>query len=318
MFAISSRRFRIPCACSGALLAAGLVLGRSLAAQLPDETLVGELAHLLAATDARVLDASLLETALRSADRGVRRQAALAAGRIGDPAAVALLLPALADSDATVRANAAFALGLLKSSSAVSALVELVRAVPPAEQDAPQVEAAMALTRIGGAEAGRALHDILGNGTTPGVATPRAVSAALVAAWRLEDRGFVGSIAGYAEDPDPVVRWHALYTLGRLGAPKGAATLVGGLRDPDPRVRAVAARGLTRALLDSARIQWKSVADALQPLLTDTASAVRVNALRALAAVGDSSVAASVDLTRHRRRYQRRRAGRNDVGRAGW
>jgi len=75
----------------------------------------------------------------------VRRQAALAAGRIGDVAAVSLLLPALSDSDALVRTYAAFSLGLLKSPSAVSALVELVRSVPAAEQDAPQVEAATAL-----------------------------------------------------------------------------------------------------------------------------------------------------------------------------
>jgi len=272
---------------------AGVVLCRPLAAQQPDETLVGELARLLAVADARLLDVSFLETALRSADRGVRRQAALAAGRIGDAAAVPLLLPALSDSDATVQASAAFSLGLLKSTSAVPALLELVRAVPAAQQDAPQVEAATALARIGGVEAGRALRDILGNGTTPGVTTPRAVSAALVAAWRLGDRAFVGPIAGYADDPDPVVRWHALYALGRLRAPKGAVALVGGLQDPDPRVRAVAARGLTRALLDSARIQWKSVADALRPLLSDSGSAVRVNALRALAAVGDSTFASS-------------------------
>jgi cyclophilin family peptidyl-prolyl cis-trans isomerase len=293
MSAISSRQFRIRFACSAALLLAGVLVCRPVAAQLPDEALVGELARLLAAADARVLDASLLETALRSADRGVRRQAALAAGRIGDPTAVPLLLPALSDSDATVQANAAFSLGLLKSPSAVSALLELVRGVPAADQGAPQVEAAMALARIGGLEAGRALRDIVGNGTTAGVATPRAVSAALVAVWRLEDRGFVGPIGGYVDDPDPVVRLRALFALGRLRAPKGGAALVGGLRDPDPRVRAVAARGLTRALLDSAHIQWKSVADALRPLLTDSASAVRVNALRALAAVGDSSVASS-------------------------
>ena len=233
------------------------MLCRPIAAQQPDEALVGELARLLAAADARLFDASLLEAALRSADRGVRRQAALAAGRIGDAAAASILLPALSDSDATVQANAAFSLGLLKSTSAVPALLELVRAVPAAQQDAPQAEAATALARIGGGEAGRALHDILGNGSTPGVATPRAASAALVAAWRLGDRGLVGPITGYADDPDPVVRWHALYALGRLRAPKGAAALVAGLRDPDARVRAVAARGLTRALLDSARIQWK-------------------------------------------------------------
>jgi cyclophilin family peptidyl-prolyl cis-trans isomerase/HEAT repeat protein len=294
MSARCSRPFRIPCACRAALLLAGVALCRPLAAQQPDEGRVGELAQLLAAADARTLDASVLGTALRSEDRGVRRQAALAAGRIGDVAAVPLLLPALSDSDAVVRANAAFSLGLLKSTSAVSALVELVRSVPPAQQDAPQVEAATALARIGGAEAVQALREILGNGTTPGVATPLATSAALVAAWRLGDRSLTDALIGYADDPDPVVRWHALYALGRLRVPKGAAVLVGGLRDVDPRVRAAAARGITRALLDSAGVPWSSVADGLRALLSDSVSGVQINALRTLATFHDSSLALSV------------------------
>src|SRR6202049_3917758 len=100
MSASCSRLFRIPCACRAALLLASAALCRPMAAQQPDEGLVGELAHLLAAADARTLDASLLGTALRSGDRGVRRQAALAAGRIGDAAAAPLLLPAPPASDA--------------------------------------------------------------------------------------------------------------------------------------------------------------------------------------------------------------------------
>jgi cyclophilin family peptidyl-prolyl cis-trans isomerase/HEAT repeat protein len=275
-------------------LLAGIALWRPVAAQQPDEGLVGELAGLLAAADARTLDASLLGSALRSDNPRVRRQAALAAGRIGDAAAVPILLPALTDSDAGVQANTAFSLGLLKSSSALAALVELVRSVPAGQQGAPQAEAATAIARIGGGEAVRALRDILGNGTTPGVATPPATSAALVSAWRLGDRSLVGALVGYADDPDPVVRWHALYALGRLRAPNGATALVAGLRDADPQVRAIAARGTTRTLLDSARVQWKSVADQLRLLLSDSVSDVRINALRALATFVDSSLASGV------------------------
>ena len=294
MSARCSHRLRTRCACRAALLLAGIALWRPVAAQQPDEGLVGELAGLLAAADARTLDASLLGSALRSDNPRVRRQAALAAGRIGDAAAVPILLPALTDSDAGVQANTAFSLGLLKSSSALAALVELVRSVPPAQQGAPQAEAATAIARIGGGEAVRALRDILGNGTTPGVATPPATSAALVSAWRLGDRSLVGALVGYADDPDPVVRWHALYALGRLRAPNGATALVAGLRDADPQVRAIAARGTTRTLLDSARVQWKSVADQLRLLLSDSVSDVRINALRALATFVDSSLASGV------------------------
>src|SRR2546427_8989454 len=72
----SSRR-AIPFACSLALL---LVATRA-PAQQPDEVLVGELARLLAAADARAFDPALLRAALGHAQPAVRRQAALAAGR---------------------------------------------------------------------------------------------------------------------------------------------------------------------------------------------------------------------------------------------
>src|SRR5207245_844322 len=94
--------------------------------------------------------AALLRDALGHARPAVRRQAALAAGRIGDPAAVDLLVAALRDSDRTVQAAAAFALGLLKDPRAVEPLAVLVRAVAPAQQGAPEVEAVTALAKIGG------------------------------------------------------------------------------------------------------------------------------------------------------------------------
>src|SRR2546430_5120051 len=136
----SSRR-AIPFACSLALL---LVATRA-PAQQPDEVLVGELARLLAAADARAFDPALLRAALGHAQPAVRRQAALAAGRIGDPTAVDLLVAALRDSDRAVQAAAAFALGLLKDPRAVQPLAALLRAVAPAQQGAPEAEAVTAL-----------------------------------------------------------------------------------------------------------------------------------------------------------------------------
>ncbi len=291
-----SRRSRIRCACRAAALfwGAATAAGRALAGQQPDPALVGEVARLLAAADARSFDASLLGTALRDADAGVRRQAALAAGRIRDPAAVDLLVAALSDSSPDVAAAAAFALGLLQDPRAVAPLLALVRSVPEAMQGTPQIEAATALGRVGGAEAAAAVRDILGNGTTPGVVTAPARRAALVEAWRLGERAPTSALAGYADDPDPAVRWRALYALGRLRARQGASVLVTALQDPDPQVRAAAARGLSRALLDSARIAWRGVADRIRPLLSDTAAAVRVNALRALASFHDSALAQAV------------------------
>jgi len=270
------------------------VAGRPLAAQQPDETLVGELAHLLAAADARNFDQALFGAALRSPTVGVRRQAALAAGRAGDQAAVDLLVGALADSDEIVRTDAAFALGALGDARAIAPLVTLVRAASGAEQGASQVEAAAAIARIGGPEAVTAIREILGNGTTPGVATSPAASSALVEAWRLGDRAPTRSIVGYVNDPDPGIRWRALFSLGRLRAPEAAAALANGLQDGDPSVREIAARGITRALLDSSRVDRRSIADRLRPLLVDTTWGVRVNGLRALAAFHDTALAAAV------------------------
>src|SRR2546428_147441 len=290
MSASCSRRSRIRCVCSAALLW-GAVLCRPLAAQQLDEAQVGELARLLAAADARNFDAALLSSGLRDADERVRRQAALAAGRIGDPAAVDLLIPALSDSSPGVQAAAAFALGLLKDSRAAGPLLALVRAVPERAQGAPQIEGATALVRIGGAVAAADLREILGNGYTPGVATPPARRAALLEGWRLGERAPVNALAGYVDDADPGVRWRALFSLGRLRARQGAALLVSGLRDPDPQVRAIAARSVTRQFLDSAHVAWRGVADQLRPLLSDPDAAVRINTLRTLASFHDSALA---------------------------
>src|SRR5437667_156794 len=149
-----------------------------------DETTVGVLAALLAASDARRFDPAPLREALSHPNPGVRRQGALAAGRIGDGGAVDLLLPVLHDSVPTVQAAAAFALG--------------------------------------------------------------------------------------------------------------AAALVRALSDPDPQTRTVAARGISKALVDSARLDPRDAIAALCRLLTDGDAHIRINVLRALASFRDSSVAGAV------------------------
>src|SRR2546422_37241 len=82
----SSRPFRTPSGCSALLVALLALAGihRAAAGQQQDEALVGQLARLLAAADARRFDAPLFREALHHPEAFVRRQAALAAGRIGD------------------------------------------------------------------------------------------------------------------------------------------------------------------------------------------------------------------------------------------
>src|SRR2546425_11397539 len=54
-------------------------------------------------------------------------------------------------------------------------------------------------------------------------------------------------------------------------------------------VRAVAVRGVSRALVDSARLDPQAVVERLRPLFTDRDPRVRINALRALATFRDSA-----------------------------
>src|SRR2546427_13104630 len=94
----STRLFQQPIRAALLLLLAGAPLrgvAQQPAAAPPqqDEALVTVLAQLLAASDARRFDGAVLREGLQHPDPGVRRQATLAAGRIGDPAARNLPLP---------------------------------------------------------------------------------------------------------------------------------------------------------------------------------------------------------------------------------
>ena len=256
-----------------AALAALLVLQPAAAQQ--EERVTDQLARLLAAADTRVYDPAVVEGALRDSDPFVRRQAALAAGRIGDSAAVGPLIVALADSTPLVRAAAAFALGLLKRTRAVAPLAALARVEP---------EAVTAIAKIGGDEGATALRDLLGSGIEP--------RAALLEAWRLGGRAPVAELLRSASDPDPFLRRAATYSLARLRMARGAKALVDALADPDVAVRTVALRGLSRALTDSAGLDARDVAGRVGALVTDRDPHVRVNALRALASFRDSGLAA--------------------------
>jgi cyclophilin family peptidyl-prolyl cis-trans isomerase/HEAT repeat protein len=256
------------------------------AAQVPaDETTIGVLGALLAASDARRFEAAPLREALSHANLAVRRQGALAAGRMGDPAAVDFLLPALNDSSQYVQAAAAFALGVLKDARAIAALMLSVRSEG-------QIEAVTAIAKIGGDEGARALAEIIASATPEASST--VVDQALLDAWRLGGRAPLGQLVRFAEARTSATRWRALYSLARLRAAAGAPLLIRALSDQDPQTRAVAARGITRALLDSARIDPRGAVDALRPLLDDPDAQIRVNALRALASLRDSSVAGAV------------------------
>jgi len=278
MSSTCSNRFRIRCASRAlALSLTALSLCGPAAAQR-DQGVVDGLARLLAAADTRVYDTALFRETLHHSDPFVRRQAAFAAGRIGDAKALDPLIAALGDSAPAVRAAAAFALGLLKQPRAVAAL--LVAPVQP--------EAVTAIAKTGGDEAAAALTVLLGSGASA-TAVQR---AALLEAWRLGARAPIAALMTHARNADPVARCNAVYALARLHTVRGVPALVEALADPEASVRAAALRGLSRVLTDSAHVPPQDVVSRIRPLLGDGDAHVRVNALRALATFHDSTLAA--------------------------
>jgi cyclophilin family peptidyl-prolyl cis-trans isomerase/HEAT repeat protein len=289
----SCTRRRTPFACS-LLLVLALAAPR-LVAQAPqqDEAVVSLLARLLALSDARQFDDALLRQALQNDNYNVRFQGVLAAGRIGDPQAVELLVPVLSDSSTAVQTAAAFALGVLADARAVEPLLGIVRSVAPAAQGAREIEAVTALAKIGGEEGAQAVRLVLESAPL-GQSVPPIVMAGLLEAWRLGARAPTQLLLNYAEHPDETVRWRALYSLARLRSVAAQPVMLRALGDPSTEVRAVAARGLSATLADSGRIGRGAVAARLRPLVNDDHVGVRINALRALASFrGDSTLAAA-------------------------
>lgn len=257
-----------------------------------DEAAVGELARLLAATDSRTFDEALLRDGLQQPDASIRRQAALAAGRIGDTAAVSMLITALADSADGVRAAAAFGLGLLKDPRAVQPLLDLVQRVTPDRQDFGVFESVTAIAKIGGPDGVRALQLIIDAGQ-PGQ-NNQAVSRALLEAWRLGGDAPVPSLVRFAQASDVQVRWNAVFSLSRLADPRGLPVLLTALNDQDATVRAAALRGITARLVDGAHQARTPIVARVRGLLTDQDPHVRINALRALATFRDSTLAPAI------------------------
>jgi len=279
MSSTCSSRFWIRCASRAlALSLTALSLCGPAAAQR-DQGVVDGLARLLAAADTRVYDTALFRETLHHSDPFVRRQAALAAGRIGDAQALDPLITALGDSAPAVQAAAAFALGLLKQPRAIAALLAFAPVQP---------EAVTAIAKTGGDEAAAALTVLLGSGASA-TAVQR---AALLEAWRLGARAPIAALMTHARNADPGARRNAVYALARLRTVRGAPTLLEALADAEASVRAAALRGLSSVLTDSAHVSPQDVVGRIRPLLGDGDAHVRVNALRALATFHDSTLAA--------------------------
>ncbi|MGD2136268.1 MAG: HEAT repeat domain-containing protein, partial [Gemmatimonadales bacterium] len=270
-------------------------------AQGQDEAIVEALAGVIATADARRYDGPLLTTAARHPDPLVRRQTALALGRIGDPAALTTLLELFLDRDTTVRRDAAFALGLLGDAGAVETLGEFIANAPAESQTAYHTEAATALLKVAQADSSvrPAIADFVQQMVAreqprieAGETTP-IVQRLILEAWRLGEAAPVRQLVQVAETRDPAARRRAVYALMRLRAPAAATVMMAAVDDADVGTREHAVRTLTRQYAEAAGMEPGAAADRVSRRVEDEDVGVRINALRALGTYGDARYASA-------------------------
>jgi len=269
-----------------------LILGLLLAAPPsppPPVPRMEKLARILAAEDRRDLTTGV-KLGLADSDRSVRRRAALAAGRIGDAGAVPALIPLLQDSELEVRQMAAFALGLIGEPLAVDPLLAALKDPEPVVRG----RAAEALGQIGDARAAPAIAQMVVGALPPKapLVTVRGDDpASLTDPW-LEPRLGVFALARLKDARSAQAAlllagkprfdwWAATWTAMRLENPALRPLLLAAVTSTDALSRAYGARGLG-ALKDPADL------DTLLPLLRDRDETVVVNAVRAVALLGEA------------------------------
>ncbi len=282
------RRLRAAASLLAALLAACGPAPSAPPAPAPVEALseaeVETLARLLRAEDARDFSTPLLREAAASPTATVRRQGALALGRLRRPEGISLLIGLLNDADSSVAATAAFSLGQIGDSAAVPALAPLLSADAAAERPTVASEAAYALGKTGSARAHSVLLDLLSREEEVPVAP---LGSALLAVWHFPRGPDLAPTLRWTGAADPELRWRAAYALTRRPSPAATPALRRLASDPDPRVRALSLRGLTAAMADSSRVDAGEALSTLIAALEDGSYPVRINAIRALGTYPD-------------------------------
>jgi len=256
------------------------------------------LARILVLEDSRSLGDGSIQSFLQNDDPGVRRRAALAAGRIGDPLVIPLLVPRLKDPEVEVRRTAAFALGLIGNTEAGPALLGALEDADAATRG----RASEALGRIGQPSAAREIAAAFRRALPPGGDSPLRIRGDdpgraddpwvelrlhLIALARLKDAdALAGAILG--TNAAPLVDWWvSVWAAMRVSDPKLAPILLAGARAEDPYVRSLAARGL-------GSLKNPSHLGVLRGLSEDSNQGVVVQALRAVGAMGTAEGAAIV------------------------
>jgi cyclophilin family peptidyl-prolyl cis-trans isomerase/HEAT repeat protein len=234
-------------------LSLGLVL--ALASVSGQTTRLDKLGRVLALEDGRSIGRGELAAYLTDSDRGVRRRAALAAGRIGDPALVPQLIGQMGDVEAEVRQMTAFALGLIGDARAGDRLVTAL-----ADPDARvRGRAAEALGRIGqpahafvvaqrvlaGIPEGAPLLAIRGDNPSDPADPWAELRLSVLALARFGDVA-TAQTALLDGDAPRFDWWAATYVAMRLSGPPMRPLLSAAARSTDAYSRALAAQGLAK------------------------------------------------------------------------
>jgi len=275
-----------------ALLAGACLLpvpGAAKSRPAPPPARIEKLGRVLALEDARTVGQGELDRLLRDRDRGLRRRAALAAGRIGDASLVPTLIDLMNDSETEVRQMAAFALGLIGDRGAVERLVASLRD----SEALVRARSAEALGRIGDPRAAAEVARFVVEATPAGapLLTVRGddpgnvddpwmeLRLGLLALARLKEPRAAEQALLVSGRPR-FDWWAATYVAFRVESPSLRPVLLAAAASNDPLSRTLAARGLG-ALKDVEAI------DVLDRLAHDADSVVAAYALRALAALDD-------------------------------
>src|SRR5688572_11959179 len=234
---------------------------------------------------------------LTDAEARIRRRAALGVGRVKLAEGVAPLTPLLhTDPDADVKRMAAFAMGLIGDASAVEALTTALADTDPVTQG----RVAEALGTIGHKASAPAIAAIVSkylpavDGILPDdLAYPitPAAEAVRLGVYALVRLGSYDALASAVLDGSrPRSRWWPIaYALQRINDARAAPALLELLRGEGQLTRAFAARGLGQVKAQSAASALREIAEnAGEP------NAVRIQAIRSLALIGDTTAAASM------------------------
>lgn len=177
---------------------------------------------------------------LKDQDPEVRRTAAQALGKIGDPLAVRPLLAGMTDPDAAVRAYSAWALGNIGEPAIREAGPAIVKALgDPSEEVASAAAGALRHAAASPEATHELVNRVLETARDPSAQTRR---AAITALGMLEAGAAYPVLIEALADRDAGVRQRAVAALGELGDRRALAALGERLRqDPDVGVRTEAA-----------------------------------------------------------------------------